>query len=105
MAPFAVIKTGGKQYIVKEGQTLTIEKLLHDTDTVIFDQVLLVADEKKASIGQPLVKGATVKATVIADGKGEKKIVFRFKAKTRYHKKKGHRQPFTKVKIDKIVTK
>jgi len=100
---FAVIKTGGKQYIVTEGQTLTIEKLVHDTDKVVFDQVLLVANEKKASIGQPVVAGATVSATVLADGKADKKIVFRFKAKTRYHKKKGHRQPFTKVKIDKIT--
>lgn len=102
---FAVIKTGGKQYIVTEGQTLTVEKLVHDTDKITFDEVLLVADEKKASIGQPTVKGATVTATVVAEGKGEKKIVFRFKAKTRYHKKKGHRQPFTKVKIDSISAK
>lgn len=103
MTSFAVIKTGGKQYIVTEGQTLTVEKLVHDTDKVTFNEVLLVADEKKASIGQPLVQGATVTATVIGDGKGDKKIVFRFKAKTRYHKKKGHRQPFTKVKIEKIT--
>lgn len=103
MSQFAVIKTGGKQYIVTEGQTLTVEKLVHDTDKVTFDEVLLVADEKKASIGQPLVQGATVTATVVGDGKGDKKIVFRFKAKTRYHKKKGHRQPFTKVKIEKIT--
>lgn len=102
---FAVIKTGGKQYIVTEGQTLTIEKLEHDNDKVVFDQVLLVADEKKAMVGQPVVSGAKVSATVIQEGKGEKKIVFRFKAKTRYHKKKGHRQPFTKVKIDKITAK
>lgn len=102
---FAVIKTGGKQYIVTEGQMLTIEKLEHEGDKVVFDQVLLVADEKKASIGQPLVAGAKVTATVVGEGKGEKKIVFRFKAKTRYHKKKGHRQPFTKVKIEKISAK
>lgn len=105
MSAFAVIKTGGKQYIVTEGQTLTVEKLEHEKDKVVFDQVLLVADAKKVSIGQPLVAGAKVTATVVAEGKGEKKIVFRFKAKTRYHKKKGHRQPFTKVKIDKISAK
>ena len=99
---FAVIKTGGKQYIVSEGQVLTIEKLVHDTDKVVFQDVLLVAGEKSATIGQPLVKGVSVSATVLAEGKGEKKIVFRFKSKTRYHKKKGHRQPFTKVKIDSI---
>lgn len=102
---FAVIKTGGKQYIVKEGDVLMIEKLEHDTDKVVFDQVLLLADEKKAVVGQPLVKGATVSATVVWEGKGEKKMVFRYKAKTRYKKKKGHRQPQTKVKIDKISAK
>ena len=111
---FAVIKTGGKQYIVTEGQTLTVEKLEHESETVVFDQVLLVATEKpvrpghpggKATIGQPVIAGAKVSATVIQEGRGEKKIVFRFKSKTRYHKKKGHRQPFTKVKIDKISAK
>lgn len=102
---FAVIKTGGKQYIVKEGQVLTVEKLEHDTDKVTFDQVLLIADEKKAVIGQPVISGAKVTGTVLEEGKGEKKIVFRFKAKTRYHKKKGHRQLFTKVKIEKISAK
>jgi large subunit ribosomal protein L21 len=105
MTQLAVIKTGGKQYIVTEGQILTIEKLIHDSDKITFDEVLLVADEKKADIGQPLVKGAKVSATVVAEGRGEKKMVFRFKSKTRQHKKKGHRQPFTKVKIEKITAK
>ena len=99
---FAVIKTGGKQYIVREGDILTVEKLQHTDSAVVFDQVLLVADEKKAVIGQPFIKGATVKATVVDEGKGEKKMVFRYKAKIRYKKKKGHRQPFTKVKIGTI---
>jgi len=102
---FAVIKTGGKQYIVRKGDVVTIEKLEHETDKVVFDQVLLVADEKKALIGQPIVKGATVSATIVAEGKGEKKLVFRYKAKTRSKKKKGHRQLFTKVKIDSISAK
>ena len=69
------------------------------------DEVLLIADEKDATIGQPTVKGAKVTAKVVAEGLGEKKMVFRYKAKTRQHKKKGHRQPFTKVKIDKISAK
>ncbi|HTP56661.1 MAG TPA: 50S ribosomal protein L21 [Candidatus Paceibacterota bacterium] len=99
---FAVIKTGGKQYIVREGDILDVEKLVHDSDTVVFDQVLLIADKTTSLVGQPLVDGATVKATVLADGKGEKKLVFRYKSKTRYHKKKGHRQPFTRVRIDAI---
>lgn len=102
---FAVIKTGGKQYIIRKGDVITVEKLIHDTDKVTFDQVLLIADEKKALIGQPLIKGASVKATVLEDGKGEKKLVFRYKAKTRSKKKKGHRQLFTKVKIDSIDAK
>ena len=82
-----------------------IEKLEHDTDTIVFDQVLLVTDGEKAAVGQPLVKDATVTGSIVAEGKGDKKIVFRFKAKTRYHKKKGHRQPFTKVKIETISAK
>lgn len=105
MNTFAVIKTGGKQYIVRKGDVVTIEKLEHDGDKITFDQVLLVADEKKALIGQPLVAGATVAATVVGEGKAKKKIVFRFKAKTREKKKKGHRQPFTKVKIESISAK
>ena len=101
----AVIATGGKQYLVKEGDILSVEKLASEKGKVVFDQVLLVADEKKASIGVPLVAGAKVTASVVAEGKGDKKMVFRYKSKTRYHKKKGHRQPFTKVKIEKISAK
>ncbi len=102
---FAVIKTGGKQYIVRKGDVITIEKLVHEGPKVSFDEVLLIADEKKALIGQPVLKGAAVTATVVEEGKSEKKMVFRYKAKTRSKKKKGHRQPFTKVKIDAISTK
>jgi large subunit ribosomal protein L21 len=102
---FAVIKTGGKQYIVQEGEILTIERLEATEGKVVFDEVLLVANAKSATIGQPLVSGAKVAATVIEEGRGEKKMVFRYKSKTRYKKKKGHRQPFTKVKIDKISAK
>lgn len=105
MTQFAVIKTGGKQYIIRKGDVITIEKLEHDSDKITFDQVLLVADEKKALIGQPVVKDATVSATVVDEGKSKKKLVFRYKAKTRSKKKKGHRQPFTKVKIDAISAK
>ena len=102
---FAVIKTGGKQYIVRKGDVLDIEKLSHDGNDVVFSDVLLVADEKQAVIGQPTVPGATVKAHILEEGKGAKKMVFRYKAKTRQKKKKGHRQPFTKVKIDSISAK
>jgi len=102
---FAVIKTGGKQYIIRKGDVITVEKLIHESEKISFDQVLLIADEKKALIGQPFIKGATVSATVVEEGKGDKKMVFRYKAKTRSKKKKGHRQPFTKVKIDAISAK
>ena len=100
---FAVIKTGGKQYKVQEGDTLSVEKLDHKDDKVVFDQVLLVANSKDIKVGKPLVSGAKVEAKVLEDGKGKKKIVFRYKAKTRRRKKKGHRQLYTKVQITKIV--
>src|SRR3990167_3115255 len=99
---FAVIKTGGKQYIVQEGDELIVEKLIAEDKEVAFDQVLLISDGEKSTIGQPFIKCAKVVGKIIAEGLGEKKIVFRYKSKTRQHKKKGHRQPFTKVKIQKI---
>jgi large subunit ribosomal protein L21 len=101
---FAIIKTGGKQYKIQEGDTLSVEKLEHTGDKVVFDQVLLVADDKDVKVGKPLVSGAKVEAKVVEDGKGVKKMVFRYKAKTRRRKKKGHRQPFTKVQIVKIIS-
>ena len=99
---FAVIKTGGKQYKVAEGDVLYIEKLIHEGDEVVFDTVLMVANGS-VKVGKPTVSGAKVLAKVLEDGKGEKKMVFRYKSKTRYKKKKGHRQPFTKVQITKIA--
>jgi large subunit ribosomal protein L21 len=102
---FAVIKTGGKQYIVRAGDILEIEKLAHTDPKIVFDHVLLIADESKAVIGQPLVPGAKVAATVLEDGLGKKKMVFRYKAKVRSKKKKGHRQPYTRVRIDTIIAK
>lgn len=100
---FAVIKTGGKQYKVSEGDTLEVEKLVHESEAVTFEDVLLLADGEDVKIGQPVVAGATVTAKVIEDGKAKKKMVFRYKNKTRYRKKKGHRQPYTKVQITKIA--
>ena len=100
---FAVIKTGGKQYKVAEGDVLSVEKLEHKEDKVVFDQVLLADNGKDVKIGKPLVPGAKVEAKVIEDGKGDKKMVFKFKSKTRRRKKKGHRQPYTKVQITKIT--
>jgi len=100
---FAVIKTGGKQYKVQEGDTLSVEKIEHKGDKTTFDQVLLIADDKEVKVGKPLVSGAKVEAKVLEDGKAKKKMVFRYKNKTRRRKKKGHRQPYTKVQITKIV--
>ncbi len=99
---FAIIKTGGKQYKVAQGDMLSVEKLEVSGDEVVFDQVLLLADGDSVKVGQPTVSGATVSAKVIESGKGDKKMVFRYKNKTRYRKKKGHRQPFTKLQITKI---
>ena len=99
---FAIIKTGGKQYKVAEGDVLEVEKLDHDGKEIVFEDVLLVSGDKDVKIGKPNVDGAKVTAKVIEDGKGKKKMVLRYKAKTRYKKKKGHRQPYTQVQITKI---
>lgn len=100
---FAIIQTGGKQYKVAEGDTLVIEKLPESEGNVTFDRVLLMADGDAVSVGKPTVSGAAVTATVIGSGKGKKKLVFRYKSKTRYRKKKGHRQLYTKVRINTIA--
>ncbi len=100
----AVIKTGGKQYKVKEGQTLKIEKLpqVEAGQKISFAEVLLVANDQEVKIGTPTVVGAKVAATVVRKGKGKKVTVVHYKAKVRYQTIRGHRQPFTEVKIDSI---
>lgn len=104
MNSFAVIKTGGKQYKVAAGKKVKIEKLAaEEGKAVVFDHVLLIADGGKVDIGTPLVKGAKVEAKVLKQGRDEKKIVFKYHRKTRYHKKKGHRQPFTEVEVVKVL--
>ncbi len=96
----AIIKTGGKQYIVSEGQKLKVEKLnQNEGEEFNFDQILLFGNDKEIQVGQPLVEGIKIKAKVLKQGRGEKKIVFKYKNKTRYKVKKGHRQPFTEVEI------
>ena len=101
----AIIKTGGKQYIVTSGQKIKVEKLNEkEGNEVIFNQVLLLEKNKKVEIGTPLIKDAKVIGKVSKQGKGKKVIVFKYKAKTRRKKKAGHRQPFTEVEITKIVT-
>ena len=99
---YAIIATGGKQYKVAEGDIITIEKLgMNDGDAVTFDQVLAV-NNGKLSVGSPVVKGAIVTGSVVREGRAKKVIVYKYKRKSGYHKKNGHRQPFTLVKIDKI---
>ena len=95
----AVIKTGGKQHVVKEGDKLKLMKLIaEEGDDVVFDEVLLVAD-KDVKIGNPLIEGAKVSAKVLKQGRSKKIIVFHYHSKTRYKKKAGHRQHFTEVEI------
>lgn len=113
---FAVIKTGGKQYLVSPAQKIKIEKINEkpvstkaatgkEGKEIVFDQVLLLEKGNKLEIGTPLVKGAKVIGKIISQGKGKKIIIFKYKAKTRYKVKKGHRQPFTEVEIKTIEYK
>ncbi len=101
---YAVIETGGKQYKVKEGNVIYIEKLdLSVNDTYEFNNVLAVfSEEYGAKFGNPFIIGAKVKFTVVAQVKGKKIIVFKYKPKKDYRRKNGHRQPYTKVRIEKI---
>lgn len=100
----AVIKTGGKQYLVSPGQKIKIEKIdASEGENFIFDQILLTSDGENSEIGNPLVQGAKVEGKILKQGRGRKVIVFRYHSKTRYRKKKGHRQPFTEVQIEKII--
>ncbi len=100
---YAIIETGGKQYTVREGDILRIEKLgFEPGEKITFDRVLLLSDEGGVKIGAPVVDNANVEAKVIKEGKEKKIKVFKMKAKKGYRKTQGHRQPFTQVQIDKI---
>ena len=100
----AIIETGGKQYRVTEGDTIFIEKLpVEAGETVTFDKVLSVTDGDKLTVGTPTVAGASVTAAVEKNGKAKKIVVYKMKPKKNYRRKQGHRQPYTKVKIDKIT--
>jgi len=102
---FAVIQTGGKQYQVKAGDTLTIEKLpgtLRAGDKITFDKVLLVDNGKDTTIGTPFISGAAVHAIFKESIRAQKVIVMKYKQKSRYQKKNGHRQPLSKVTIESI---
>ena len=101
---YAVVKTGGKQYRVRPGDSIEVEKLPFEVgEQIELDQVLLVANGSGAKIGQPLVKGAKVKATVLRQAKGRKVIIFKFRSSKRYRRKRGHRQHHTRLRIDEIV--
>ncbi|PZX07094.1 LSU ribosomal protein L21P [Psychrobacillus insolitus] len=99
---YAIIETGGKQIKVEQGQEIYIEKLDASADEVVtFDKVLFVGGND-VKIGAPFVEGATVTAKVVKNGKAKKIVVFKYKAKKNYHKKQGHRQPYTKVVVESI---
>lgn len=100
---FAVIATGGKQYRVQEGDVIFVEKMNVSVDEEIAFDVLLAGEGDQVKIGTPLVEGAKVEGKVLSQGKGPKITVFKFKAKKNYRKTTGHRQPYTKVSITKIV--
>ncbi|MCL1786586.1 MAG: 50S ribosomal protein L21 [Defluviitaleaceae bacterium] len=100
---YAIIETGGKQYKVQAGDVITVEKLGADAGTSFtFDRVLSILDGDNSVFGAPTIKGATVTAQVLGDGKAKKVIVYKYKAKKGFHKKKGHRQPFTQLKIEAV---
>ncbi|PIQ67411.1 50S ribosomal protein L21 [Candidatus Uhrbacteria bacterium CG_4_10_14_0_2_um_filter_41_7] len=99
---FAVIEAGGKQYIVSEGRTLKIEKIEKEAgDKIEFDALLIAGDEVK--VGQPTVAGAKITAVVVEQGRAKKVSIIKYKAKSRYRRNVGHRQPFTEIKIESIV--
>ncbi len=100
---YAIVETGGKQYRVQEGDTLRVEKLAAgEGESVVFDKVLAISRDGKVTVGAPYVEGAKVTAKVAKQGKGPKIIVFKYRNKTNYRRKTGHRQPFTAVTIESI---
>jgi large subunit ribosomal protein L21 len=100
---YAVIKTGGKQYRVSEGDRLRVEKLPGEVgEKVVFDKVLMLGGDESPKIGAPTVEGAEVEAEIQAQDRAKKVVVFKFKHRKKYRKKQGHRQPYTAVRITKI---
>lgn len=100
---YAVIKTGGKQYRVSSGEKIKVEQLAADVGSQItIDKVLMVSDGDKVSIGKPLVKGATVQATVVNHGRGDKVRIFKMRRRKHFKKQQGHRQNFTEIQVDQI---
>lgn len=100
---YAIVEIGGKQYKVQEGDVIFVEKIeAEDSSVVTFDKVLAVSSEGTLNVGSPVVEGASVSAKVLGQGKTKKIIVFKYKPKKGYRRKQGHRQPYTKVQIEKI---
>ena len=100
---YAVIKTGGKQYRVSAGETLKIETVAGEVGSaVVLDKVLMVVEGDKVTVGKPLVNGATVKATIVSHGRGEKVKIFKMRRRKHYQKHQGHRQNYTEIRIDGI---
>jgi large subunit ribosomal protein L21 len=100
---YAVIKTGGKQYRVTNGETLKIETIPGDVGSqIVLDKVLMVANGDKLSMGKPLLTGATVNATIVAHGRGDKVRIFKMRRRKHYQKNQGHRQNYTEIRIDGI---
>jgi len=100
---YAIIGTGGKQYTVREGEVVFIEKIeAEESATYDFDKVFAISNEGEMTFGEPLIEGAKVSAKILSHGKDKKIIVYKYKAKKNYRRKQGHRQPYTKVQIEKI---
>jgi large subunit ribosomal protein L21 len=103
---YAVIKTGGKQYRVNQGDKLKIEKIVGDVGAnVVLDQILTVVDGDNVTIGSPIVRGASVTATLVSHGRHDKVRIFKMRRRKHYRKSQGHRQSFTEIQIDKISAK
>lgn len=100
---YAVIKTGGKQYRVTQGETLKIETVAGDVGSaILLDKVLMVGDGDKLSVGKPLLSGASVKATIVSNGRHDKVRIFKMRRRKHYQKHQGHRQNYTEIRIDGI---
>lgn len=101
---YAIVESGGRQYRAEEGHTFSVEKLPYEVgDIVELSNVLLIADGDSVHVGQPTVDGATVKATVVEQYRGKKILVWKYRAKLRYRRRRGHRQDYTRLRIDEIV--
>ena len=100
---FAIIETGSKQYLVKKGDKVQVEKMVGEKgDTIKLDKVLFTSDEKTFSLGKPYVTGATVEAKILLQGRGDKIHILKYKQKSKYRRKQGHRQSYTELEITKI---